>query len=406
MVAQAVILCGGLGTRLGTLTEATPKPLLEVAGRPFLLHLIQEVARHGVPRITLLAGHCGEQIKAAFHRQRLFGAEIEVLAEPAPLGTGGALGFAVEHLDPEFMLLNGDSWIDADLTRFMRSWQLARERDPALIVQMLLHRVADPARFGRVTLEGDRVTSFVEKDARCMEASGLVNAGVYVVDRRIVDHIAHHGACSLEREILPRLVAERRVVAIEAPEGAYFVDIGIPETLARVQNELINVRTRPAVFFDRDGTLTRDSGDTHRAEDLAWMPQAREAIALANDKGYFVFVVTNQSGVARGMYEEAAVESFHGAMQGSLAQIGAHVDAFHWRPHHRDATVPAYRQGFSRRKPGPGMILDVLAAWPVERRRSFLIGNSEADIEAARTAGLRAVRYEGGSLLDILSASF
>lgn len=403
MVAQAVILCGGLGARLGTLTEATPKPLLEVAGRPFLLHLIQEVARHGVPRITLLAGHFGEQIKTAFHRKRLFGAEIEVLAEPAPLGTGGALGFAVEHLDPEFMLLNGDSWIDADLTRFVRSWRRARESDPALIVQMLLHRVADPARFGRVTLEGDRVASFVEKDTRCMEVPALVNAGVYVVDRRIVDRIA--GACSLEREILPRLVAERRVVATQAPEGAYFVDIGIPETLARVQDELINVRTRPAVFFGRDGTLIRDSGDNHRADDLIWMPQAREAIALANDKGCFVFVVTNQPSAARGMYEEALVKTLHRAMQDSLAQIGAHVDAFHWRPHHRDAAVPPCQQDFSRRKPGPGMILDVLATWPVERRRSFLIGNGEADIEAACTAGLRAARYEGGSLLDILSAS-
>ncbi|TCK28357.1 D-glycero-D-manno-heptose 1,7-bisphosphate phosphatase [Ancylobacter aquaticus] len=406
MVSQAVILCGGIGTRLGTLTETTPKPMLEVGGRPFLLHLIQEVARHGVERITLLAGRFGDQITATFHGHRLFGAQIEVLAEPAPLGTGGALGFAVDRLDPEFLLLNGDSWIDADLTRFVLAWRRSRERDPALIAQMLPHRVADTTRFGRLVLDGDRVAAFDDKGDRRGEVSGLINAGVYIVDRRIVDLIPRHAACSLEREILPRLVREGRVVAAPVREGAYFVDIGIPETLARVREELIGIRTRPAIFFDRDGTLTRDSGYTHRVEDLHWMPQAREAIALANDRGYFVFVVTNQSGIARGLYDEAAVEMFHRAMQESLAQIGAHVDAFEWCPHHVEAAVPAYRKDCSRRKPGPGMILDLLAAWPVERRRSFLIGNGEVDMEAARASGLRAVRYEGGSMLDILTTSF
>lgn len=403
MIDQAVILCGGMGTRLGALTEATPKPLLEVAGRPFLSHLIQEVARYGVKHIVLLAGRFGEQIETAFRGRTLFGAQIDVLVEPQPLGTGGALRFAADHLAPQFLLLNGDSWIDADLTRFGLCWQKATERDPELKAQMLLHRVPDTARFGRVTLRGDRVGGFEEKGAPLADASGLISAGVYAVDRAILDLIPPHAACSLERDVLPRLVAEGRVVASQAREGAYFVDIGIPETFAQVQVDLVAARTRPAVFFDRDGTLNHDGGYTHRVEDLVWMPQAREAIAHINERGYFVFVVTNQAGIARGYYDEAAVTAFHDAMQASLTSVGGHVDAFEWCPHHPEAAIPAYRRDCPRRKPSPGMLLDLMAAWPVDSQRSFLIGNSSADMEAAHAAGLRALRYEGGSVVDIVA---
>lgn len=403
MIDQAIILCGGMGTRLGTLTAATPKPLLEVAGRPFLSHLIQEVARYGVKHIVLLAGRFGEQIVTAFHGRRLFGARIEVLVEPEPLGTGGALRFAADHLAPQFLLLNGDSWIDADLTRFGLCWHKARERDREIKAQMLLHRVPDTARFGRVTLKGERVVGFEEKGAPFADASGLISAGVYAIDRAILDLIPPHAACSLERDVLPRLVAEGRVAAAQAREGAYFVDIGIPETFAQVQVDLVAARTRPAVFFDRDGTLNHDDGYTHRVEDLVWMPQAREAIAHINERGYFVFVVTNQAGIARGYYDKDAVTAFHGAMQASLALIGGHVDAFEWCPHHPEAAIPTYRRDCPRRKPGPGMLLDLMAAWPVDLQRSFLIGNSSADMEAARAAGLRALRYEGGSMVDIVA---
>lgn len=403
MIDQAVILCGGMGTRLGALTEATPKPMLEVAGRPFLFHLIQEVARYGVKHIVLLAGRFGEQIVTAFHGRRLFGAQVEVLVEPGPLGTGGALRFAADRLAPQFLLLNGDSWIDADLARFGRGWHTARERDPEVKAQMLLHRVPDTARFGRVTLKADRVVGFEEKGAPLADASGLISAGVYAIDRAILDLIPPHAACSLERDVLPRLVAEGRVVASQAREGAYFVDIGIPETFAQVQVDLVAARTRPAVFFDRDGTLNHDGGYTHRVEDLVWMPQAREAIARINELGYFVFVVTNQAGIARGYYDEDAVTAFHDAMQTSLASVGGHVDAFEWCPHHSEAVIPAYRRDCRRRKPGPGMLLDLMAAWPVDSQRSFLVGNSSADMDAARAAGLRALRYEGGSVVDIVA---
>lgn len=159
---------------------------------------------------------------------------------------------------------------------------------------------------------------------------------------------------------------------------------------------------RPAVFFDRDGTLNADRGYTHRPQDLVWMPEAREAIARANAAGYLVFVVTNQSGVARGLYDEAAILAFHDAMQAQLSEINGHIDAIEWCPHHVDGVVAAYRRDCDCRKPKPGMIETLLAQWPVDRDRSLVIGDSDVDMEAAAAAGLAAVRYRGGSLLALL----
>ncbi|MCB4768723.1 HAD-IIIA family hydrolase [Ancylobacter sp. Lp-2] len=405
MLSQALILCGGLGTRLGDLTAATPKPMLPVAGRPFLDHLIQEVARYGITRIVLLAGRFGEQIVDAFDGKRLYGADIEVLVEPAPLGTGGALAFAGPRLDDEFLLLNGDSWIDADLVRFARAFREAKAAEPGLAAQMLLQHVPDAGRFGSVTLDGHHVRAFLEKSPERAGKPGLINAGVYLLTREILDLIPAGTACSLEADVLPRLVAAGRVAAVPAPAGSYFIDIGVPETFARVQEELPRVRRRPAVFFDRDGTLNRDAGYTHRVEDLDWMPGAREAVEYANAAGYLVFVVTNQAGVARGRYEEPAILAFHRAMQGELAEIGGHIDALEYCPYHIEATVEAYRRDSRHRKPGPGMIEDLLAAWPVDAARSVMIGDTEADMQAAAAAGIRGLRYGGGSVLDLLRQS-
>lgn len=162
---------------------------------------------------------------------------------------------------------------------------------------------------------------------------------------------------------------------------------------------------RPALFFDRDGVLNEDSGFVHRPADLRWIPGAKEAVLWLNRRGYLVFVVTNQSGIARGYFGTAEVEHLHGWMQGELAAIGAHVDQFAYCPHHPEAPLPAYRQVCACRKPNPGMILELLAAWPVDRARSLLIGDQPSDIAAAKGAGIAAKHFPGGNLHEFLTES-
>lgn len=159
---------------------------------------------------------------------------------------------------------------------------------------------------------------------------------------------------------------------------------------------------RPAVFFDRDGVLNEDTGYVFRCDDFKWIEGAREAVKMVNEAGYFAFVVTNQSGVARDFYTEEHVLALHRWMTDELAKIGAHIDAFEYCPYHPQATIAHYRRESRRRKPAPGMIVDLLARFPVDPANSLLVGDKETDLEAARRAGIVGHRFTAGNLATFL----
>jgi D-glycero-D-manno-heptose 1,7-bisphosphate phosphatase len=148
---------------------------------------------------------------------------------------------------------------------------------------------------------------------------------------------------------------------------------------------------RPAVFLDRDGVINIDTGYPCRPEDLVLTQTAAEAVALLNEAGHLVIVVTNQSGVARGYFSLSDVERFHEHIQRELALRGAHIDAFYVAPYHPEGTVAPYNVDHEDRKPGAGMLLRAIHDLPVDSTRSLMIGDKSSDVEAARRAGIPAL---------------
>ncbi len=156
---------------------------------------------------------------------------------------------------------------------------------------------------------------------------------------------------------------------------------------------------RPAAFLDRDGVLNVDLGYVHRVEDLAWIQGAPTAVRRLNDAGYLVIVVTNQSGIGRGYYDEAAMNAVHDALRAHLAKAGAALDAVYACPFHPEAVVEHLRHpDHPDRKPNPGLLLRAMTDFAIDPARSFMIGDKDSDMEAARRAGVTGHLFRGGDL--------
>ena len=390
---HCMILTGGRGTRLGALTDDAPKPMLPVAGQPFLGWLVENLRLQGIARITILAGYLGEQIAAFFAGQP----DVAVLIEPEPLGTGGAIRFAQQQdaLTDTFFVINGDTYFDVNLADLA---QLAASA-PQAVASIALRQMPDTGRYGLVVCDGERITDFAARPAT-QGQPGTVNGGIYCVTRAIADWIGP-GMVSLEADVFPRLVAQglARARVYDAP----FLDIGVPDDYAYAQHFLPAQLSRPALFLDRDGVINVDIGHLHRVEDFVWIDGALSVIKRASDLGYHVFVVTNQGGVAKGLYDEAAIAALHGWLVDQVWAAGGHISGIRYCPHNPLGTVPAYSVTCDWRKPGAGMLLDLIARHRVDVAASVMVGDRETDMQAAAAAGLRGVLFKGGSLWDTVA---
>jgi D-glycero-D-manno-heptose 1,7-bisphosphate phosphatase len=396
---QCAILAGGLGSRLGDIVRNIPKPVLEVGRRPFIAWLMREALRFGVDEFVILTGHLSAAVEeAVLHAADALPKRVNVIFSEEPLraGTGGALFQARPHLADRFLLLNGDSLFDCNIAALLGDF--ANDGEDVL-ARLVVRETEGAARYGTVTLDGDRITAFSERpDTGAEDAAGPMNAGIYAIDRRLLDRLTETG--SLERDILPSLAASGALRATR--QHGWFVDIGVPEDLAHARRELTACLDRPALFLDRDGVLNLDHGYVGSRDRWDWVQNAREAVAHATAHGWHVFLVTNQAGVARGLYGEPDVDALLQWLADELRRAGGTLDDWRYCPYHAEGKVDAYRRDSDWRKPAPGMLLDLLRAWGVDARHCLMVGDKDSDVAAGRAAGMRSVRFPGGDLLAFL----
>ncbi len=231
-VPDAVVLAGGLGTRMLRISALLPKPMLPVAGRPFIEHQLTFLRAAGVRRVVLALGHLGDLVRDHVLRLGPLGLNVDFSQEQRPLGTGGALRLACQRIKRwPVLVLNGDSFVSIDLRGM-----LAAHRASRTPLTVALARVDDTSRFGRARV--DSAGAILDFEEKGQQGPGLVNAGVYLLEARALSELPE-GASSLERDVFPRLVTQGATGYVTT---GYFVDIGVPDDYQRLVAE-------PSVFL-------------------------------------------------------------------------------------------------------------------------------------------------------------
>jgi NDP-sugar pyrophosphorylase family protein len=225
---QALILAGGAGTRLSSVLAGLNKPMVPIAGKPFLEYLLLQLKRHEVKEVTLCVGYKANLIHSYFGMGDRWGMQISYSYEKDFRGTGGALKLAEDLIHEEdFFVMNGDSMFDIELYTLMH-----HHRDMKAMATLALAHVDDTQRYGAVGMnESGRIVSFIEK--RDSDTGGLINGGIYVFAREVLALIPGGQPVSLEQDVLPRLVGQR---LYGLPSKGYFVDIGVPTDYMRLQS--------------------------------------------------------------------------------------------------------------------------------------------------------------------------
>lgn len=378
MIDKAVILAGGLGTRLKGVLGEIPKPMAPISKLPFLHYLLNYLSRQGIKEVFLCVGFRHEVIVNYFG-EHFRGVKIFYTIEKELLGTGGAIMPVLTKWKEPFYLLNGDTFFEADFKSFSEAFM---KENP--LASLSLKPVFNQDRYGAVQLEGDSITSFTEKK---FLVSGLINAGVSILTPEIFEGKLPGDVFSYEKDLFEKKAATHFLQGFV--QDKYFIDIGIPTDYARAQKEIpkrfFNLGC-PAkfLFLDRDGVINKHlPGDyVKNVEQFEFLPGVLDA--LVQFSAYFtqIVVVTNQQGIGKGLYTEDDLNEVHTFMLEKITEAGGRLDAVYFCPS-LEIENPICR------KPNVGMALQAQRDFPaIDFKQSVMIGDSMSDMQFGRNLGM------------------
>jgi len=418
---KTVIMAGGRGTRIASVANDVPKPMINICGKPILEHQIDNLKACGLTDIILVIGYLGEKIKDYFGDGSRFGVCIEYFIEDHPLGTAGAL-FKMPQLTEDFLLLCGDVIIDVDFNRFIafhkekKAWAslVAHPNGHPYDSSLLVTEIEAPQIAGGMPVDTHRVICWMAKEDERLYYKNRVNAGIELISPELLketmkNFVPRHpetpDKIDLDRDVLKTNIDSGRIYAYDTPE--YVKDMGTPDRFFEAENDIKtgkvhahNLKNRQkAIFLDRDGTINKMVGFVTRPEQFELLPGVAKAIKAINKSGYLAIVITNQPVIARGDCTFEQLQTIHNKMETELGKEGAFVDAIYVCPHHTDkgfaGECPEYKCDCDCRKPKPGLLLQAAKDFNIDLSQSYMIGDSERDVKAGENAGVKeAIRVE------------
>ena len=424
---KVVIMAGGRGTRIAELFPDIPKPLISVDGMPILEREIRSLASQGFKDLILTVGYLADKIIAYFGDGSQLGVKIDYFVEETPLGNAGALFQLREKISDEpFFLLNADAAFDVDFNRMFDF----HKRHGGLVT-LFTHPNSHPYDSGLIIADNDgHVEKWLSKeDERPQWYNNRVNAGLHIIDPEVLELSLKNldidpmtgfpeGKVDLDRQILKPLCGTGKMFCYDSPE--YVKDMGTPERFHQVEadykNGVVQAKNlhnkQKAIFLDRDGTINKYVGFLRNIDDFKLIDGVSEAIKLINQSGYLAIVVTNQPVIARGEVTWDELHEIHKKMETLLGKDGAYINGIYICPHHPDKGFegerPEYKFDCDCRKPKPGLLLQAAKDFNINLSQSYMIGDSERDVEAGKAAGcnesIMVETNKEDSLLDVCAS--
>ena len=411
---KVVIMAGGKGTRIASIKNDVPKPMIEICGKPILLWQIENLKACGLTDITLVIGYLGHIIKDYFQDGSRYGVNINYFEEDHPLGTAGAL-FKM-NLQEDFLLMCGDVIVDVDFNRFIQfhhehqAWAslIAHPNGHPYDSSLLVTETLPPHNKGELPVDTHRVVRWMNKEDERLYYKNRVNAGIEIISPQLLHETIQHfvprhpetpDKIDLDRDVLKPNIPSGKIFTYDTSE--YIKDMGTPDRYYETEKDIISGKVKArnlsqkqkAIFLDRDGTINRYVDFLTTPEDFELLPGVAEAIRKINKSGYLCIVVSNQPVIARGECTFEELQVIHDKMETLLGKEGVFVDAIYYCPHHPDKGFegerPEYKIDCACRKPKPGLLLQAAKDWNIDLSQSYMIGDSERDVEAGKNAGCK-----------------
>ena len=385
-VSQAVILCGGRGERLRPLTDNLPKPMVIVNGRPFLHHLLEQLAEHGIKRFVLLTGYLGEKIVEYFADGSKWGWSIRYSHGPTEWLTAKRVYESVDVIDEQFLLLYSDNFAQLRLKGLA---QLNLDSQSAMTLSVVKKSL------GNVQLGLNNLVTKYDS-TRTDSSSNFVEIGYsLVVKSKIMTHLEARKSENFS-SVIQGLVEERKVSAVVVGTG--YESISDPQRLVKAEAYLTHHKI---LLLDRDGTLnvkpTRGEY-VNSAEEFEWIESSREALAILGEKGFSFIIISNQAGVSTGATKIEDLNKIHDHVRAEFLSLGLrlldiYVCTDHW------SSESEFR------KPKPGMFFAAANDHKFRLDRTIYVGDDERDALVSRNAGCKCVLVSSEELHDDLDAS-
>ena len=369
----AVILAGGLGSRVKKYLKNKPKPLLKVEKKFFLEILVGKLVKYNFNKILILVGYRGHEIAKLFHNKYFNFTKIECIKENKLLGTAGALYSLKKKIKSNFILVNGDTYFDIDYTKIK-----FKKKNP--LIKIVLTKKLDNKNLKLNNISVKNNLIFIKQN------SNFMNGGIYLIKKKFLRSIKNTKS-SLETDFIPDLIKMKLV------EGEYFkdffYDIGTPKNFIRASSVFKSNLTKPAVFFDRDGVINHDKrGYTFKIKDFRLRKNVYKAINFLNKKGYHIFIITNQSGIAKGFYNINDFFKLHIFIKKKLIKNSCFINDVKFCPHHPKGKIKNFKKICECRKPKNLLFKQLLSSNFINLKKSFMIGDSFSDFLMAKKSNL------------------